>query len=99
MQPRAELERLFLFAAQQLLDEYERSRRHEAAVAVAERVLAVDPFHEPFHVALMRHQVALGQVAAARQHYGHYCRLMRDAFGRGPDPAATSLLSLSHTAG
>ncbi|HVG96160.1 MAG TPA: BTAD domain-containing putative transcriptional regulator [Chloroflexota bacterium] len=99
VQPRAELERLFLFAAQKLLDEYERSRRHEAAVAVAERVLAVDPFHEPFHVALMRHQVALGQVAAARQHYGHYCRLMRDAFGRGPDPAATSLLSLSHTAG
>jgi two-component SAPR family response regulator len=99
VQPRAELERLFLFAAQQLLDEYERSQHHEAAVAVAERVLAIDPFHEPCHVALMRHQVALGQGAAARRHYGHYCRLMRDAFGRGPDPAAAGLFSLSHTAG
>jgi hypothetical protein len=41
----------------------------------------------------MRHQVALGHLAAARQHYRHYCRLMRDAFGREPDPAATSLLA------
>ena len=93
LQPRAELERLFLFAARSLLLEYERTGSHEAAVAVAERVLAIDPFLEPFHLALLRHQVALGHLAAARQHYRHYCRLMRDAFGREPDPAATSLLA------
>jgi DNA-binding SARP family transcriptional activator len=93
LQPRAELERQFLVAAQSLLSEYERQGRHGAAVAVAERVLAVDPFHEPFHLALMRHQVALGHLAAARQHYRHYCRLMHDAFGRGPDPAVAELLS------
>jgi DNA-binding SARP family transcriptional activator len=93
LQPRAELERLFLFAARSLLLEYERTGSHEAAVAVAERVLAIDPFLEPFHLALLRHQVALGHLAAARQHYRHYCRLMRDAFGREPDPAATNLLA------
>jgi DNA-binding SARP family transcriptional activator len=93
LQPRAELERLFLLAARSLLLEYERTGSHEAAVAVAERVLAIDPFLEPFHLALLRHQVALGHLAAARQHYRHYCRLMRDAFGREPDPVATSLLA------
>ncbi|HEX2516002.1 MAG TPA: BTAD domain-containing putative transcriptional regulator, partial [Chloroflexota bacterium] len=73
-QPRAELERLFLLAARSLLQEYERTESHEAAVAVAERVLVIDPFLEPFHLALLRHQVALGHLAAARQHYRHYCR-------------------------
>jgi DNA-binding SARP family transcriptional activator len=90
---RAELERLFLFAAKTLLAEYDRLGRHEAAIAVAERVLTFDPFDEPFHLALLRHQVALGLVAAARRHYRHYCRLMRDALGREPDPAAASLLT------
>lgn len=93
VQPRAELERQFLAAAQALLGEHERHERHEAAIALAERVLRVDPFHEPFHLALLRHQMILGHVAAARQHFRHYCQVMREAFDRGPDPEIARLLA------
>ncbi|HEX2186917.1 MAG TPA: BTAD domain-containing putative transcriptional regulator [Chloroflexota bacterium] len=92
-QARAELECQFIMGAQTLLEEYERLRRHEAAIAVAQRVLAIDPFYEEFHLALLRHQLAMGQLSAARRHYRHYSQLMREAFGREPSPEAARMLA------
>jgi DNA-binding SARP family transcriptional activator len=99
VQPRAEMEAQFLLAAQLLLGHYERARAHHAAAMLCQRVLTVDPFHEGFHLAMLRHQVALGHVSAARRHYSHYGQLMQDAFGRGPDPAARRILAQGAQAG
>ncbi len=93
IQPRAELERLLTVGAQALLGEYERQGQHGTAIAVAQRVLAINPFHEPFHLALLCHELALGDVAAARRHFRHYCQVMRDAFDRGPDPDMARILA------
>lgn len=91
--PRADMERQFLSAAQALLSAYAQASRHDAAVALAERVLAVDPYQGEFHLAILRHQVAQGHSAAARHHYKRYSRVMRDELGQEPDPEATRIVS------
>ena len=69
-----------------------RARRNQAAVAVAERVLAIDPFLEPLHLALLRHQVALGRLG---RQAALPPLLPADAGRLRPraEPAATSLLA------
>ncbi len=93
--PRADLERRFLTAAHTLLDAYTAGARHEEAIAIAQHVLAIDPFQEDFHLALMRHQIALGHLAAARQHYRRYSRLMREELGQEPAAEAAALVHAS----
>jgi len=90
--PRADLERRFLAAAHTLLDAYTAEARHQEAIAIAQYVLAIDPFQEDFHLALLRHQIALGHLAAARQHYRRYSRLMREELGQEPAAEAAALI-------
>jgi DNA-binding SARP family transcriptional activator len=93
--PRATLERQFLEAAQTLLTAYEQSGRHDAAIDLAQHVLAMDPFEEEFHLALMRHQLESGHLAAARRHYRHYSRVMREELGQEPAPDAAVMFAQS----
>jgi two-component SAPR family response regulator len=90
---RAEAERQFLAAAQALLSIYCQRANHHAAIALAERVLAQDPFQDDFHVAILHHQLALGQSAAARRHFQEYARVMRAELGHEPSPKARVLMA------
>jgi DNA-binding SARP family transcriptional activator len=51
---------------------------------------------EDFHLALLRHQLAAGRPAAARQHFEHYRRLMRDELGQEPAAEALRLAAALH---
>jgi DNA-binding SARP family transcriptional activator len=88
---RAQMERQFLSAASALLDYYARGKRHADAVHLAQHVLRLDPLQEEFHLAILRHQVAAGHLAAARQHFEYYRRLMRDELGQEPAEEALRL--------
>jgi DNA-binding SARP family transcriptional activator len=58
---------------------------------LAQHVLRLDPLQEEFHLAILRHQVAAGHLAAARQHFEYYRRLMRDELGQEPAEEALRL--------
>jgi DNA-binding SARP family transcriptional activator len=93
--PRADMERRFLMAAQTLVREYERVDRPDEAVALAQKVVAMDPFQEDFHVALLRNQMAMGHIAAARSHFRHYQQVMQDELGQAPAPEAYRIVGLT----
>jgi DNA-binding SARP family transcriptional activator len=90
---RADAERRFLDAWERLLSIYDATGQHEAALVAARRALAIDPLQDEFHLAMVRHLIALGRGAAALQHYRHYRHLVRTEAGREPRPEVDLLLA------
>jgi ATP/maltotriose-dependent transcriptional regulator MalT/DNA-binding SARP family transcriptional activator len=90
---RADAEHRFLDAWGRLRSIYDATGQHEAALAAARRALAIDPLEDEFHLAMLRHLVALGRGAAALQHYRYYRHLVRTEANREPHPDVDLLLA------
>jgi DNA-binding SARP family transcriptional activator len=69
---RERLQRLFIRALERLVASYEQTRQYPRAIAHANRLLEIDPFHEAAYLALMRSSAALGERGAALRTY-HRC--------------------------
>lgn len=65
---------------------------HEQVAGLAERALALEPFHEPAHRHLMRALAATGRRAEALRHYGRLVAAMDRELGVAPE-ASTAALS------
>jgi DNA-binding SARP family transcriptional activator len=78
-------------ALQRLADAYALQGRWQAAVAVAERWLALDPLHEPAHRQLMRLYAWSGQRGAAMRQYRACVRVLDQELGVPPLEETTAL--------
>lgn len=56
----------------------------EEAAALYERVIELDPLHEPAYTALLRLHTSRSNAAAARHVFGRYRRMLRDTWNREP---------------
>ena len=57
----------------------------------AGRLVALEPWHEPGHLQLMRALARGGQTAAALEKYAIYCRILAEEFDLPPSAEATAL--------
>ena len=85
------LQRQFVNAAGRLGTLRAHAGEHHAAIEAYQRALAVDPYDEVAAQGLMAAFVALGDSAAAAQHYRSYERLLREELGSAPPGAMTRL--------
>ena len=91
---RAERERLRTLAVgamKRLLGCHERENAPDAAVAVAVRLLALEPFDEAVHRALMRLYAASGRRSAALRQYEECVDLLGRELGAEPEAATREL--------
>lgn len=63
-----------------------------AALAAAERMLALDPLREDTHRLVLRACVAAGRRAEALRHYRRFVDLLRRELGVAPDPETRALV-------
>jgi predicted ATPase/DNA-binding SARP family transcriptional activator len=88
---RERLSNLAIFAYQQLVIQASASGQIESAIAHAERLLRLDPLHEPTHRQLMRLLARVGRRAAALAQYTICCQLLDRELGAPPDETTTAL--------
>jgi DNA-binding SARP family transcriptional activator len=87
----ASLRRELAGALQRLVDAQAVRGRWQAAVAAAERWLALDPLHEPAHRQLMRLYAWSGQRGAAMRQYRACVRVLDEELGVPPLEETTEL--------
>ncbi len=90
----AERERLrerFIEAALELAELLAAAGMPEKAIPLCRRVLAQDEFREPAYRALMRYQIAAGDVAGALSTYERCRQVLIEAFGVEPSPPTRAL--------
>ncbi|MCS7179675.1 MAG: bacterial transcriptional activator domain-containing protein, partial [Anaerolineae bacterium] len=63
----------------------------EKAIPLCRRVLTQDEFREPAYRALMRYQIAAGDIAGALSTYEHCRQVLIEAFGVEPSPPTRAL--------
>lgn len=85
------LQRQFVSAAGRLGTLRAFEGDHRSALEVFQRALAIDPYDEVAAQGLMASLVALGEHAAAAQHYRSYERLLREELGSAPPRDMTRL--------
>ncbi|HXF50666.1 MAG TPA: tetratricopeptide repeat protein [Dehalococcoidia bacterium] len=85
------LQRQFVAAAGRLGTLRAYAGDHRAAIEAFRRALALDPYDEVAAQGLMASLVALGDHAAAAQHYRSYERLLREDLGSAPPRDMTRL--------
>ena len=88
---RERLRTLALAAYQQLVDQAATAGQLDAATAYAQRLLQLDPWHEPTHRRLMRLLAQAGQRRAALAQYETCRTLLTAELGVAPDEATTAL--------
>jgi LuxR family maltose regulon positive regulatory protein len=88
---REALERQYVFAAGRLGTLRAFEGDHRAAIEAFRWALAIDPYDEVSAQGLMASLVALGDHAAAAQHYRSYERLLREDLGSSPPRDMTRL--------
>jgi len=88
---RERLRNLVIAAYQQLVTQATTSGQREQAIAYAERLLHLDPLHEPVHRQLMRLLAQAGQRTAALTQYATCCHLLNVELGVSPDATTTAL--------
>ncbi|MBX3001721.1 MAG: AAA family ATPase [Caldilineaceae bacterium] len=88
---RERLHILALTAFQQWITQLVESNQSDAAIRVAQRLLQLDPFHEPTHRQLMRLLTQTGQHSAALAQYESCRRLLASELGVTPDETTTAL--------
>jgi DNA-binding SARP family transcriptional activator len=67
-----------------LVEHYKRSARHDRAIAVAEKILALDPVLEWAHRALMELYLQTGRREAALRQYQECARILMSELGIAP---------------
>lgn len=91
---RERLHSLYLEALERLLDFYKGVGEYEAALDVARRLVAVEPFQEAAHRELMRLYYLLGRNAEALAQY-HRCReILQEELGVAPAPETETLYQI-----
>ena len=88
---RERLRTLAIAAYQQLVDQAATAGQLDAATAYAQRLLQLDPWHEPTHRQLMRLLAQTGQRSAALAQYETCRTLLASELGVTPDEATTAL--------
>lgn len=68
-----------------------------ARIAIAQRLVDLDPLRETSHRALISSAIAAGEAALARKHYDACAAMLQRELGVKPDPETTALLDeLAH---
>ena len=88
---RERLRTLAIGAYQQLVDQAATAGQLDAAIAYAQRLLQLDPLHEPIHRQLMRLLANAGQRSAALAQYETCRALLAAELGVTPDGATTAV--------
>lgn len=88
---RERLRNLVIAAYQQLITQATAAGQPDAAIAHAERLLQLDPLHEPTHRQLMRLLAQAGRRAAALAQYTLFCQIAEAELGVPPDETTTAL--------
>ena len=88
---RERLRTLAIAAYQQLIDQAAGAGRLDAAIAYAQRLLQLDPLHEPTHRQLMRLLAQAGQRSAALAQYETCRHLLTSELDAVPDDTTTAL--------
>jgi DNA-binding SARP family transcriptional activator len=88
---RERLRTLALAAWQQLIEQRVAAGQPQAAIEGAQRLLQLDPFHEPTHRHLMRLLAQTGQRTAALAQYEQCRHLLATELAVPPDEATTTL--------
>ncbi len=88
---RERLRTLALAAWQQLIEQQIADGQPQAAIASAQRLLQLDPLHEPTHRQLMRLLAQTGQRSSALAQYETVRRLLLIELDAPPDEATTTL--------
>ena len=72
-----------------LLEQLETSPAREEAIALALRLLAIDPLQEEVDRALMRLYAEQGRRDLTRRQYDHLCRILLEELGQPPEVETT----------
>jgi predicted ATPase/DNA-binding SARP family transcriptional activator len=88
---RERLRTLALAAYQQLIDQSAAAGQGSTAITTAQRLLQLDPLHEPTHRQLMRLLAQMGQRSAALVQYETCRHLLAVELDAPPDEATTAL--------
>jgi predicted ATPase/DNA-binding SARP family transcriptional activator len=88
---REPLRTLAIAAYQQLIGQMVADGQRDAPIAAAQRLLQLDPLHEPTHRQLMRLFAQIGQRSAALTQYAICCQVLDTELGVPPDETTTSL--------
>jgi DNA-binding SARP family transcriptional activator len=75
-----------LAAAETEIEDRVDHGRVEEAIALAQRVLAIDPMADSIELRLLRAYKRGGRLAAAAEQYAHYATIVRDELGAEPPP-------------
>ena len=74
-----------------LVDAYRQQARRDLAIAYAQRLLEVDPLHEPAHLQLMTLYAEEERYATALQQYARCAQIVAEQVGGTPSSAIVSL--------
>ncbi len=88
---REELQRQYFDALTHVADYYRENGRAEEALSLYEKIVAVDPYQEEIHRAIMRTYLELGQRAAAAKHYQELQTFLREDLDIDPMPETIDL--------
>ncbi|GBD09939.1 Transcriptional regulatory protein MoaR1 [Candidatus Thermoflexus japonica] len=88
---RERLRERYMEAALDLAELLAAAGAPEKAIPLCRRVLALDEFREPAYRALMRYQIAVGDMAGALSTYERCRQVMMEAFGVEPSPPTRAL--------
>lgn len=88
---RERLRERFVEAALDLAELLATAGMPEKAIPLCRRVLTLDEFREPAYRALMRYQIAAGDVAGALSTYERCRQVLIEAFGVEPSPPTRAL--------
>jgi DNA-binding SARP family transcriptional activator len=86
LEERERLHSIYIRAGAELVRVYGSLQRFEEAIAVARRILSVDPFRESIHRTLSVLLVLSGQRVAALKHYDRLKLMFREELGIDPMP-------------
>ncbi len=88
---RERLRNLVISACHQLVNQATANGQLELAIGYCERLLYLDPLHEPIHRQLMRLLAQAGRRTAALAQYAACCQILDKELGVPPDETTTAL--------
>ena len=89
---RRSLDNFWCEATARLLRVLEREGDHRRSLEVADRLLSVDPLHEPAHRAVIRAHLAMNNRSMALRHYQEFRGKLDRELGVEPDPLTQQIL-------
>jgi DNA-binding SARP family transcriptional activator len=95
LRARVRLEDLHERCLMRLAERFFSAGEDEAAIALAERLIEIDPLREDAHQLVMRIHARCGQAALVRRQYRRCRDALRDALGIEPSPETAALAGLA----